>query len=320
MRSALAQRPWKGAVVVARYETRERARACRSSGRACGRLRASEAGRDAALPARARALAALSWSERRRRAGACRSSWCGSSRRTCAAASSSMAWCIWNALAADTTSSARFPASAEDSAPRASAGGCPTSLRTWWTRCCRRCRSASGSARCRGACATRWRTTVGCARPCSTRSSGRSAVAALAGQAAARALERGGRPRRRGDLHPARRQRAAAQPHFHTIALDGAYVRDAEGELVFHALPEPSSEEVAEVAEWTHAGLVRVFARHGRSLDGVEDAPASRTAASAEPTPVAVVVEASVRGRHRSLPGARLWRPHAPRRDRHRPR
>ncbi len=62
-------------------------------------------------------------------------------------------------------------------------------------------------------------------------------------------------------------------PHFHTIALDGAYVRDGEGELVFHALPEPSGEEVAQVAEWTHASLVRVLARHGRSLDGVEDAP-----------------------------------------------
>ncbi len=62
-------------------------------------------------------------------------------------------------------------------------------------------------------------------------------------------------------------------PHFHTIVLDGAYVRDDEGKLVFHALPEPSGEEVAQVAEWTHAALVRVLARHGRSLDGVEDAP-----------------------------------------------
>ena len=62
-------------------------------------------------------------------------------------------------------------------------------------------------------------------------------------------------------------------PHFHTIALDGAYVRADEGDLVFHALPEPSAEEVAQVAAWTHASLVRVLARHGRSLDGVEEAP-----------------------------------------------
>ena len=45
---------------------------------------------------------------------------------------------------------------------------------------------------------------------------GAHSVVALAGQAAARALERGGRAGRRGDFHPARGQRAAAQsalPH-----------------------------------------------------------------------------------------------------------
>ena len=42
---------------------------------------------------------------------------------------------------------------------------------------------------------------------------------------------------------------------------------------MFHALPEPSAAEVAQVAEWTHASLVRVLARHGRSLEGVEDTP-----------------------------------------------
>lgn len=61
--------------------------------------------------------------------------------------------------------------------------------------------------------------------------------------------------------------------HFHTVALDGAYVRDAEGELAFHALAEPSAEEVAQGAAWTHAALVRVLQRHGRSLEGVQDAP-----------------------------------------------
>ncbi|MBX3252078.1 MAG: transposase [Myxococcales bacterium] len=39
--------------------------------------------------------------------------------------------------------------------------------------------------------------------------------------------------------------------HFHTLALDGVYVRDAQGALVFHALPPPSGDEVAEVAAWT---------------------------------------------------------------------
>lgn len=57
--------------------------------------------------------------------------------------------------------------------------------------------------------------------------------------------------------------------HFHTLALDGVYVRDAQGALVFHTLPAPSGEDVAQVAAWTHAALLGVLARHGRSLDGV---------------------------------------------------
>jgi hypothetical protein len=62
-------------------------------------------------------------------------------------------------------------------------------------------------------------------------------------------------------------------PHFHTLALDGVYVRDAQGALAFHALCEPSGEDVAQVAAWTHAAIVRVLARHGRSLEGASDAP-----------------------------------------------
>jgi hypothetical protein len=53
---------------------------------------------------------------------------------------------------------------------------------------------------------------------------------------------------------------------------DDVYVRDEEGELQFRELGEPTPEDVAQVAAWTHAGLVRVLQRHGRSLDGVSDA------------------------------------------------
>jgi hypothetical protein len=60
--------------------------------------------------------------------------------------------------------------------------------------------------------------------------------------------------------------------HFHTLALDGVYVRDEEGELQFRELGEPSTEEVVQVAAWTHASLLRVLKRHGRSLDGITDA------------------------------------------------
>ncbi|MFT5354207.1 MAG: hypothetical protein ACI9KE_001410 [Polyangiales bacterium] len=56
--------------------------------------------------------------------------------------------------------------------------------------------------------------------------------------------------------------------HFHTLALDGVYVRDEEGELQFR---EPSTEEVAQVAAWIHASLLRVLKRHDRSLDGISD-------------------------------------------------
>jgi hypothetical protein len=59
-------------------------------------------------------------------------------------------------------------------------------------------------------------------------------------------------------------------PHFHTLALDGVYVRDEHGELRFHDLGEPSADDVQEVAAWTHARLIRVLERHGRSLEGVD--------------------------------------------------
>jgi len=60
-------------------------------------------------------------------------------------------------------------------------------------------------------------------------------------------------------------------PHFHILCLDGVYVRDEHGVLQFHPLGEPTAEEVAQVAAWTHAGLLRVLARHGRELDGVDE-------------------------------------------------
>ena len=62
-------------------------------------------------------------------------------------------------------------------------------------------------------------------------------------------------------------------PHFHSLVLDGVYVRGEDGELEFHPLGEPSGEEVAQVAAWTHAKLLEVLERNGRSLEGVEDAP-----------------------------------------------
>lgn len=55
--------------------------------------------------------------------------------------------------------------------------------------------------------------------------------------------------------------------HLHSLALDGVYVRDATGTLVFHALCAPTHEEVQQVAAWTHAGIERALQARGRSLD-----------------------------------------------------
>jgi hypothetical protein len=65
--------------------------------------------------------------------------------------------------------------------------------------------------------------------------------------------------------------------HFHTLALDGAYVREPSGALAFHALGAPTFEEVQQVAAWTHAGIERVLRAHGRTLDGIGDEPAEFT-------------------------------------------
>jgi hypothetical protein len=65
--------------------------------------------------------------------------------------------------------------------------------------------------------------------------------------------------------------------HFHVLALDGVYVRDAAGKLVFHALPPPATDDVTEVAVRTAKRLHKVLARHGRLReDGTVD-PSPKT-------------------------------------------
>ena len=55
--------------------------------------------------------------------------------------------------------------------------------------------------------------------------------------------------------------------HFHVLALDGVYVREDSGELVFHELPTPTREEVADVAGRTADRIEQILRAHGRSLD-----------------------------------------------------
>lgn len=85
-------------------------------------------------------------------------------------------------------------------------------------------------------------------------------------------------------------------PHFHTLALDGVYVRHPDdSELVFHPLPAPSADEVAEVAR-------RTAERVRRLLDEAdEDEPAG------EPSGWHVCCAASAQGL--SLFGERAGQP-----------
>jgi hypothetical protein len=55
--------------------------------------------------------------------------------------------------------------------------------------------------------------------------------------------------------------------HFHSLFLDGVFVRDEDGTLEFHELDEPSPEQVADVAERTAARVIKLLEKAGRSLD-----------------------------------------------------
>ncbi len=58
-------------------------------------------------------------------------------------------------------------------------------------------------------------------------------------------------------------------------ALDGVYVREPDGgELVFHALAAPNTEEIADLATRTAQRVQKILARHGRAIDGAGESDA----------------------------------------------
>lgn len=57
--------------------------------------------------------------------------------------------------------------------------------------------------------------------------------------------------------------------HFHTLALDGVYVRNEHGELEFLETGEPTAAEVANVARRTAKRVANVLERHGRSARAI---------------------------------------------------
>jgi hypothetical protein len=60
----------------------------------------------------------------------------------------------------------------------------------------------------------------------------------------------------------------ALNVHFHTLAADGVWARQADGSLLFHPLPAPSDEEVGRIARTVCRKVQRVLARQRTSDDG----------------------------------------------------
>ncbi len=52
-------------------------------------------------------------------------------------------------------------------------------------------------------------------------------------------------------------------PHFHTPALDGIYVEDSRGELIFRRVCPPSDAEVARIADRVRRSVARLMERRG---------------------------------------------------------
>ena len=51
--------------------------------------------------------------------------------------------------------------------------------------------------------------------------------------------------------------------HLHVLVLDGVYLREPDGPLGFHQLPEPSAEDVADIAERTARRIQRLLKSSG---------------------------------------------------------
>jgi hypothetical protein len=56
--------------------------------------------------------------------------------------------------------------------------------------------------------------------------------------------------------------------HFHTLAVDGVWARQADGSLLFHPLPAPNDEDVARIARAVWRKVGRLLVRQKTTDDG----------------------------------------------------
>jgi hypothetical protein len=60
----------------------------------------------------------------------------------------------------------------------------------------------------------------------------------------------------------------ALNVHFHSLAVDGVWARQADGNLLFHLLPAPTDEDVARIARAVCRKVERLLARKKTRDDG----------------------------------------------------
>jgi len=91
-------------------------------------------------------------------------------------------------------------------------------------------------------------------------------------------------------------------PHFHTLALDGVYLENEQGKLVFHALPCLTNDDLADLLQIASTRILRLLRRQGVVEDDAVNA--DQTLADTEPA-LAELAVASTLGRVPAGPALR---------------
>ncbi|MCC6848742.1 MAG: transposase [Deltaproteobacteria bacterium] len=96
--------------------------------------------------------------------------------------------------------------------------------------------------------------------------------------------------------------------HFHTLALDGVFQSDADGDLRFVPASPPTPQEIARLVATIARRVATLLRRHGLTLGG--DEPADDADSQADAGALAALAAASVTGRSLlgAAPGARVGR------------